>query len=191
MPSYFLMTGGSRSFLAAIGILTIVIGAILFLFPGQALRFSIYLFGFFAIGIAIVLFVISAGMSRSGGLLAIPLTFGILALVIGLVSLFRPDVMGLFLAVVIALLAILAGLAMIFSAIFSLRSTIFRLLAGIVGILLTFFGIGTFFFTGYTAELMVKLVGLVLICAGAISLVAAIAGRRRSGPVLADGWEQN
>ncbi len=191
MPSYCLMRGGgSRGLAAGLGIAAIVIGFILFFFPEQALRFSIYLFGLVAVVIAVILFACSAGMSRSGGgLLAVPLIFGIVALIIGLLSFFKPDIMGIFLAVIIALLAIIAGLGMIFSAIFSLRSTIVRILTCIGGILLLAFGISTLIFTGYTAAVTVKIVGIFLICGGVIAIIAALVSRRGSSAEMSNEWD--
>ncbi|NTV00151.1 MAG: hypothetical protein HGA55_03395, partial [Methanoregulaceae archaeon] len=77
-----------------------VIGVLLILFPEHAIRITIYLFGLFAIIIAVILFAFAYGMSRGGGAVAaVPAIIGIVFFIYGLVSFVNPEVIGIFMAV--------------------------------------------------------------------------------------------
>src|SRR5512139_2134456 len=126
--------GGSWRFPVALGILGVVIGVLLLLFPEQAIRITIYLFGLLAILIAVILFAVAYGMSRGGGAVAaVPAIIGIVFLIFGLVSFINPDIIGIFMAVLLSLLAIVAGFGLLFSSVFSVRPVAMRILTAAGG----------------------------------------------------------
>jgi len=179
---YRVNRGGSWGFPVALGILGVVIGILLILFPEQAIRITIYLFGILIIILAIILFAVAHGMSRAGGgLAAIPAIFGMVALILGVVSFVNPDIIGAFMAVLFSLVAIIAGFGLFFSSVFAARSLAFRILAAAGGIFLAAIGISILFYTEATSELVVQLVGAFLIAAGVIALIGALLMRGRPG----------
>jgi uncharacterized membrane protein HdeD (DUF308 family) len=190
MASFCLMSpAGSWKFPLVPGIVAIIIGALLFFFPGQALRLIVYLFGFIAIIIAIVLFTSAWVMARSGGgFFAVPLILGIVALIMGLVSFLDPGIIGTFFAVLFSLLAIIAGLGLFFSAVFSGQSVAIRLLAAVCGIILAAIGISILLYTEVTAQVIVQLIGLFFAGAGVIALIGALVLCRRSKQPVITVW---
>jgi uncharacterized membrane protein HdeD (DUF308 family) len=192
MPSFCVVRPtGSWKFPLVLGIIALIIGALLFFFPGQSLWFIIYLFGFIAIIIAIVLFASAWGMSRAGGgFFVAPLILGILALILGLVSFLNPGIIGAFVAVLFSLLAIIAGLGLLFSAMFGGQPGAIRLLAAAGGIILAAIGISILFSTEVTAQVIVQLIGLFFIGAGAIAFIGAIVLWRRSRRSVVTGWDE-
>lgn len=175
---YRMNSGGSWKFPAVLGILGVIIGSLLILFPGQAIRIAIYLFGAFAIIIAIILFAIAYGMSRGGGgLAAVPAIIGIVALIIGVVSFVNPGIIGAFAAVLFSLIAIISGFALFFSSVITLRPLAQRILAAAGGIFLAAIGISILFYTEVTSQLVVQLVGVFFIAAGVIALIGALLSR--------------
>jgi uncharacterized membrane protein HdeD (DUF308 family) len=192
MPSYRMMsTTGSWKFPLGLGVLAIFIGVLLFIFPEQSLRFIIYLFGFIAFIIAIILFASAWGISRSGSSsFAVPLILGIVALIIGLVSFLNPGLIGAFFAVVFSILFIISGLALLFSALFSWRTASHRLLMAAGGIALAAIGIAILLYTAFTAELIIQLIGLFFIVSGVVGIIGALVLYRRSKRTVVTGWDE-
>jgi uncharacterized membrane protein HdeD (DUF308 family) len=163
---------GSWKFTLALGLIAIVIGALLFLFAEEALVVIIYLFGFIAIAIAVILLAGALRTSRSrSGVSLISLVFGIVALIIGLVSFFNPAIIGAFFAVLFAIIAMIAGLVVVFSSAFSTRSPSLRALGVLGGILLLAIGVSILLYTEITAAFIVQLIGLLLIAGGIIAII--------------------
>jgi uncharacterized membrane protein HdeD (DUF308 family) len=192
MPSFCMMnTTGSWKFPLALGVIAMIIGALLFFLPAQSLLFIVYLFGFIAIVIAIMLFASAWSISRSGSSsFAIPLILGIVALIIGLVSFINPGIIGAFFAVIFSILFIISGLAMLFSAFFGGRPVPLRLLTAAGGIVLAAIGISILLYTALTAELIVQLIGLFFIGAGVVALIGAVLLCRRSRRSVVTGWDE-
>ena len=172
--------GGSWRFPVAIGILGVVIGVLLILFPEQAIRITIYLFGLVAIIIAVILFAIAYGMSRAGGAVAaVPAIIGIVFLIFGLVSFVNPGIIGAFMAVLFSLLAIIAGFGLLFSSVFTVRPAAMKILVAAGGIFLAAIGISILFSTQATSLFIVQLAGAFFIASGVISLIGALLIRGR------------
>jgi uncharacterized membrane protein HdeD (DUF308 family) len=172
--------GGSWRFPVAIGILGVVIGVLLILFPEQAIRTTIYLFGLVAIIIAVILFAVAYGMSRGGGAVAaVPAIIGIVFLIFGLVSFVNPGIIGAFMAVLFSLLAIIAGFGLLFSSVFTVRPVAMKILVAAGGIFLAAIGISILFSTQATSQFIVQLVGAFFIASGVISLIGALLMRGR------------
>ncbi|MDD1714655.1 MAG: DUF308 domain-containing protein [Methanoregulaceae archaeon] len=167
--------GGSWRFPVALGILGVVIGVLLILFPEQAIRITIYLFGLVAIIIAVILFAIAYGMSRGGGAVAaVPAIIGIVFLIFGLVSFVNPGIIGAFMAVLFSILAIIAGFGLLFSSVFTVRPAAMKILVAAGGIFLAAIGISILFSTQATSLFIVQLAGAFFIASGVISLVGAL-----------------
>lgn len=172
--------GGSWRFPVALGILGVVIGVLLLLFPEQAIRITIYLFGLLAILIAVILFAVAYGMSRGGGAVAaVPAIIGIVFLIFGLVSFINPEIVGAFMAVLFSLLAIIAGFGLLFSSVFSGRPAAMRILTAAGGIFLAAIGISILFSTEATSQFIVQLIGALFIASGVIALAGALLMRGR------------
>lgn len=172
--------GGSWRFPVALGILGVVVGILLILFPEQAIRITIYLFGLFAILIAVILFAVAYGMFRGGGAVAaVPAIIGIVFLIFGLVSFVNPGIIGAFMAVLFSLLAIVAGFGLLFSSVFTVRPAVMKILVAAGGIFLAAIGISILFSTQATSQFIVQLVGAFFIASGVISLIGALVMRGR------------
>jgi uncharacterized membrane protein HdeD (DUF308 family) len=172
--------GGSWRFPVALGILGVVIGVLLIIFPDQAIRITIYLFGLFAIIIALILFAVAYGMSRGGGAIAaIPVIVGIVFLIFGLVSFVNPGIIGAFMAVLFSLLAIIAGFGLLFSSVFTVRPAVMKILVAAGGIFLAAIGISILFSTEATSQFIVQLIGAFFIASGLISVIGALLMRGR------------
>jgi uncharacterized membrane protein HdeD (DUF308 family) len=172
--------GGSWRFPVALGILGVVIGILLILFPEQAIRITIYLFGLLAIIIAVILFAVAYGMSRGGGAVAaVPAIIGIVFLIFGLVSFVNPGIIGAFMAVLFSLLVIIAGFGLLFSSVFAVRPAAMRILVAAGGIFLAAIGISILFSTEATSQFIVQLVGAFFIASGVVSLIGALLMRGR------------
>jgi uncharacterized membrane protein HdeD (DUF308 family) len=184
---YRMDSGGSFAIPAVMGVLGVIIGILLVLFPEGSLRVAIYLFGALAIIAAIILFAIAYGISRGGGgLAAVPAVIGIAALIIGVVSFVNPGIIGTFAAVLFSLIAIVAGLGLFFSSAITFRPLALRILTAAGGIFLAAIGIAILFYTEATSELVVQLIGAFFIAAGVIALMGALLKQRPEKP----GWER-
>ena len=168
-----------------LGIFSLVVGALLFIFPETSLRLIIFLFGILAVIIGIGLFIAAWAISRSGGMFfAVPLILGISALLLGFVSFANPLLIGAFGAVVLAILLIIGGLGGAISAIFYHGSGTRRVLTAIGGIILAALGILILFTPILSGVLIVRIMGAFLIAVGIVTLIGSVvqAFRERSCP---------
>jgi uncharacterized membrane protein HdeD (DUF308 family) len=192
MPIVWMVgNGGSWKLPLACGLIAILIGAFLYLFAEKVLLMIIYLFGFIAIAIAFILFARAWGASRSGsGSSLFPLVFGIVALIIGLVSFVNPAIIGAFFAVLVSIILILIGLGLVFSLLLSGTSLPLRALGILGGIFLVVIGVSTLLYTAVTAQFIVELVGILLLVAGVISIIGALMLRYRPRSMFVDSIDQ-
>jgi uncharacterized membrane protein HdeD (DUF308 family) len=168
-----------------LGIFSLMLGALLFLFPETSLHLIIFLFGILAVLIGIGLFIVAWAISQSGGMFfVVPLIFGICALLLGFVSFTNPLLIGAFGAVVLAILLIICGLGGAISSIFHPGSGIRRVLTAIGGIILAAIGILIFFTPILSGVVIVRNMGAFLIGAGIVTLIGSVvqAFRERSCP---------
>jgi uncharacterized membrane protein HdeD (DUF308 family) len=168
-----------------LGIFSLMLGALLFLFPETSLHLIIFIFGILAVLIGIGLFIVAWAISQSGGMFfVVPLIFGICALLLGFVSFANPLLIGAFGAVVLAILLIICGLGGAISSIFHPGSGIRRVLTAIGGIILAVIGILILFTPILSGVVIVRILGAFLIGAGIVTLIGSVvqAFRERSCP---------
>jgi len=147
MASYCLLcTTRSWKLPLFLGITGILLGSLIFLYPTQALTVLIYLIGAIAILIGIALLFIAWTVSRVGSPFAIlPLIFGVLIFVLGVSSFLYPELVGTFIAVIIAILCLIVGLGGAFTGASQNGPLLRRAAIGTGGIALAALGIAILF----------------------------------------------
>ncbi len=157
------------------GVVALFLGALLFLEPALTIRLLLYSLGIIAVVVAVLLFAGAAFFSRGGGpVVPLLLVIGILVLALGVLAFLKPDLVGGFLAVIAAALLIVGGLGMAVTGAFQGPAFAGRALSVIGGVLLAILGFLFLFHTGFTATLVVRLVGIFLLGAGAVFLAGAL-----------------
>jgi len=186
-----LCTTGSWKLPMGVGILSILLGSMLFFFPAFSLRLILFLFGFFAFLAAIILFIFAWNFSRAGGMFFIlPLVLAIAAFLIGIVAVTDPALIGAFMAVIIAVLCIIGGLSMAFTAVFNEGYIPRRALMGIGGAVLALLGIAILFYTRFSVEAIVRMVGLFFLGAGIIFCLGGLVIRWKGRSCAVDPGRQ-
>ena len=173
-------TNGSGRYHLTLGIIGMVVGTIFFLFPDLSLYLVIYLFAFIALLAAVVLFALALFTSRgSGGFFFVPLSLGILALLIAVVSLLCPDCVAAFIAVLIGAVCLLLGLGWVVTAGLQPVPGGRRLVTVTGGIILAALGILIMLYAPLTLPVIFQLIGVFLIVAGAVSAIGGLVLWRR------------
>lgn len=168
-------TAGSWKFPIMLGIVGMVVGSILLFFPDLALHILTLLFALIALLVAVILVAFALFISRgSGGFFLVPLSLGILALLIAVGSLLYPGLVGALIAVLIGAACLIAGLGGAFTAGLQPGPGARRLLVAVGGIILTVLGILILLYRELTLVLIFQLVGAFLIVAGAVAVLGAV-----------------
>jgi uncharacterized membrane protein HdeD (DUF308 family) len=162
------------------GIISIVVGLILYFEPALSLRIILYFFGIIAIIIAIVLLAAAAFFSRgSGPLTPVLLIIGLFFLVVGALAFWKPEVIGGFLSVIASAVLIIVGLGMAATGMFQGESVTRKILIIAGGIALALLGILAIFHADFTSILIIRLLGVFFIAGGLVSIAGAFIFRRR------------
>lgn len=162
------------------GIISIIVGLILYVEPALSLRILIYFFGIIALIIAVVLLAAAAFFSRgSGPLTPVLLIIGLFFLVAGALAFWKPEVIGGFLSVIASAVLIIVGLGMAATGLFQGESTVRKILTIAGGIALALLGILAIFHAGFTSILITRILGVLFIGGGLVSLAGAFMFRRR------------
>jgi len=173
-----------------LGIVGILLGSLIVLYPSQALRVLIYLMGTIAILIGIVLLFIAWTVSRAGSPFALlPLIFGVVVFILGVSSFLYPELVATFLVVIIAILCLIVGLGGVFTGASRNGPLLRRAVIGIGGIALAALGVAILLYPELTTTAILQILGAFIFIAGVASLAgSAILGiRRRScGPRVID-----
>jgi uncharacterized membrane protein HdeD (DUF308 family) len=186
-----LCTTGSWKLPLVVGILAVLSGSLLLLFPVRSVELILAIFGFIALVIGILLFWSAWTIRRAGSAaFTAPLILGILALVLGLVAFFNPGLIRAFLAVIFALFCIIGGLGMLAAAFSSWGAMVRRLLMGGGGIILAVLGILILFSPYITATLVVELIGLFFLGAGLVSVIGSLILWWRTRTCVIREWER-
>jgi uncharacterized membrane protein HdeD (DUF308 family) len=165
------------------GIAALLLGGLLLFFPGPSLRILIYLAGALALLLGVILLVLAWRIARTGTpAFAVPVIFGIFSIVFGLVSWANPGIIGAFMAVIFGFTCILVGLGAAFVGLLHASSPVRRMLVATGGILVAIIGILTLFYPQLSVTVILQLLGLLLMGAGAVLLaeVLTILWRGRS-----------
>jgi uncharacterized membrane protein HdeD (DUF308 family) len=177
---YVVWTNGSWRYHLTLGIIGMVVGTVFFLFPDLSLHLVVYLFAFIALLVAGILFAIALFISRgSGGFFLVPLSLGILALLIAVLSLLCPDCVAAFIAVLIGAACLLVGLGWVVTAGFQPAPGGRRLVTVIGGIILAALGVLIILHAQLTLPVIFQIIGAFLIAAGAVSAIGGLVLWRR------------
>jgi uncharacterized membrane protein HdeD (DUF308 family) len=176
MVSYCLLcTTRSWKLPFGLGIGAILLGSLLFLYPSQALTVMIYLIGAIAVFIGIVLLFIAWLVSRAGSPFALlPLVFGIAVFALGAAAFIYPEVVGMFIAIIIAVLCIIAGLAGAFTGGFQKGPLLRRAAISIGGIALAALGVAILLYPELTTTGIMQILGAFILIAGVVSLIGSV-----------------
>jgi uncharacterized membrane protein HdeD (DUF308 family) len=175
MVSYCLLcTTRSWKLPLALGIAGVILGSLLFLFPTEALLVLIYLTGFIAVLVGIVLMFIAWTISRAGSPVAlVPLLFGVFVMVLGAATFLYPDVVGTFIAIIIAALCIIAGLGAAFTGGTQRGPVPRRVAITLGGVALAVLGVAILLYPDLTTAGIVQILGIFLFIAGVCSIVGS------------------
>lgn len=161
------------------GIVALVLGIIVLIWPGITLEVLMMLFGVMAVIAGIMLF--AFGSTRPVGKTNTTLTMflGILIVVLGAVAIVMPLLMTVALIYLLAALAILVGLADIWVALVSVDGTANRILFGLSGALSVIIG-GIFLAFPLLGGIVIVALylGVFVIAFGIISIAAGISLRK-------------
>jgi uncharacterized membrane protein HdeD (DUF308 family) len=186
-----LCSTGSWKLPLVVGILAVISGSLLLLFPVRSVELILAVFGFIALVIGILLFWSAWTIRRAGSAaFTAPLILGMLALVLGLVAFLNPVLIRAFLAVIFGLFCIIGGLGMLVAAVSSWGSMVRRVLMGSGGIILAALGVLILFSPYITAALVVQLIGLFFIGAGLISVIGSLLLWWRARTCVISEWER-
>jgi len=186
-----LCTTGSWKLPLVVGILAVLFGSLLLLFPDRSVELILAVFGFIALVIGLLLFWSACTIRRAGSAaFAAPLILGILALVLGLVAFLNPDLIRAFLAVIFALVCIIGGLGMLAAAFSSWASMARKVLMGGGGIILAALGVLILFSPYLSATLVVQLIGLFFLGAGLVSVIGSLLLWWRIRTCVISEWER-
>jgi len=186
-----LCTTGSWKLPLIVGILAVLAGSLLLLFPDRSVELILAVFGFIALVIGILLFWSAWTIRRAGSAaFTAPLILGILALVLGLVAFLNPGLIRAFLAVIFSFFCIIGGLGMLAAAFSSWGSMVRKLLMGGGGIILAALGILILFSPYITATLVVELIGLFFLGAGLVSVIGSLFLWWRVRTCVISEWER-
>jgi len=193
MASFWMIisdTGNSPAAGALPALAAVLLGALLFFFPGPSLRILIYLAGALALLLGIVLLLLAWLIARGGTpAFAVPAILGISAIAFGLVSWANPGIIGAFMAVIFGFACILCGLGAAFAALLHASSPIRRVLITTGGILVAIIGILTLFHPRLSVTVILQLLGLLLMGTGAV-LLAEVLTLLWRGRSRGDGWQE-
>jgi len=169
----------------AAGIAAIFLGSLFLFFPGHSLRIIIYLTGAAAIILGILLLALAWKLARSGTpAFALPVIFGICAIVIGIVSWLNPGIIGAFIAVLFAFACLAGGLGMAFVAMYLAISPLRKILIAAGGMTIAIIGILTLFYPQLSTTVILQLIGFFLMGTGVIVLAEVVTVWWRKKP-----WE--
>lgn len=186
-----LCASGSWKIPLAVGVLAIIAGSLLILFPARSVELILAVFGLISLVIGLLLFGSAWTIRRSGSrAFAAPLILGILALVLALVAFLNPDLIRAFLAVIFAFFCIIGGLLMLAAAFSWWASAPRRILMGGGGIVLVAIGVLILFSPYITAPLVVELIGLFFLVSGLVSVIGSLLLWRRARTCVIREWEE-
>jgi hypothetical protein len=177
-------TGGSWPLFVGLGLLTLLAGGVLLVFPQQSLRLIFSLFGIMSLLIGVILLVAAVQMARDGtGAFLIALIPGICFLVFGMVVFTNPGLVEAFVAVILGFACLIAGLIAAGAGIFQEEPPLRRILAMVSGGILALIGVLVLLDPEGAAGLAVRLAGLLFAAAGVFLIAEGIRARYTRNPL--------
>jgi uncharacterized membrane protein HdeD (DUF308 family) len=172
----------------ALGVVTVVLGVLVLVWPQATLLVVAIIFGLQLIVVGAVRLAMSRTLpSEPGWLRPVSIGLGALTIVFGIVCLFRPNASLVVIAIVIAAGWIAEGFAALAQGFSSDRTTGSRIFLIVLGIIVVLAGFAIAIFPRESLVLLTRLGGIMLIVIGAAELVAAFLARRAaaSGAIAA------
>jgi uncharacterized membrane protein HdeD (DUF308 family) len=164
------------------GILSIVLGILVLVWPKATLLIVAILFGLqLIIAGAVRLGMVRDLPSDPGWLKPVSIGLGALSIVAGIICLFRPNASLFVIALFIAIGWVAEGIAALVQGFGSDRTTgtrVFLIVSGIVSIL---GGLIVAIFPGSSLVVLTRIAGIALIVIGIVELVTAVMARRAAG----------
>ncbi len=168
--------------LVALGILSLVLGVIVLVWPEATLLVVAITFGLQLIAAGAVRLSVSRVLpSEPGWVKPVSMVLGVLSIVAGVICLFRPNASLFVIALFIAIGWIAEGIAALVQGFGSDRTTgtrVFLIVCGVVSIIA---GLVVAIFPGSSLVLLARLAGIMLILIGIAEIVAAFMARRAAG----------
>ncbi|CAN7598328.1 DUF308 domain-containing protein [Terrabacter sp. LjRoot27] len=168
--------------LIVMGILSIVLGILVLVWPKATLLIVAIMFGLqLIIAGAVRLSVTRDLPSDPGWIKPVSIGLGALSIVAGIICLFRPNASLFVIALFIAIGWVAEGIAALVQGFGSDRTTgtrVFLIVSGVVSIL---GGLIVAIFPGSSLVVLTRIAGIVLIVIGIVELVTAVMARRAAG----------
>jgi len=176
--------GNFRAAFLALGIVALLAGIILFLFPAQSLWLMLTFAGILGVVLGAILLAGAAKMAMEGTpAFLLPLVAGACAMVFGALVFLNPGLIGAFFAVILGFACLVLGLAAAGAGLFR-GPPLHRALGFAGGCLLAGLGVLILLHPQGAAGLAVRLGGLLIAAAGSILLALGItAGRPKKDPL--------
>ncbi len=175
-------SSGWSGALIAMGILSVVLGVLVLVWPKATLLVVAITFGLQLIVAGAVRLSVSRDLpSEPGWLKPVSMVLGVLSIIAGIICLFRPGTSLFVIAIFIAAGWIAEGIAALAQGFGSDRSTgarVFLIVSGVVSIIA---GFVVAVFPGSSLVLLARLAGIMLILIGIAELVTAFMARRAAG----------
>ncbi|GAA2495611.1 HdeD family acid-resistance protein [Terrabacter carboxydivorans] len=174
-------TGWSGA-LIAMGVVSVVLGVIVLVWPKATLLVVAITFGLQLIVAGAVRLSVSRDLPADPGWLKpVSMVLGVLSIIAGIICLFRPGTSLVVIAIFIAAGWIAEGVAALAQGFGSDRSTgarVFLIVSGVVSVLA---GLVVAIFPGSSLVLLARIAGIMLILIGLAELVTAFMARRAAG----------
>jgi len=155
------------------GILAVIFGIIVLVWPGATVFVLIILFGCYALVEGLFALGYSIARASRGDKFFALMMLGLLGILIGIVTLARPEITGLALLWVIAIWLVIRGFLMIISAFEMTGKASVRWLIGISGVLALIVGILMFIFPISGVFAIILVIGIYCLVAGILLAVAS------------------
>ena len=165
--------------LVALGVITVVLGVLVLVWPKATLLVVAIIFGLQLIVVGAVRLAMSRTLpSEPGWLRPVSIGLGALTIVFGIVCLFRPNASLIVIAIFIAAGWIAEGFAALAQGFSSDRTTGARLFLIVLGVIAVLAGFVIAIFPRESLVVLTRLGGIMLIVIGVAELVAAFMARR-------------
>ncbi len=175
-------SSGWSGALIAVGVLSVVLGILVLVWPQATLLIVAILFGLQLIVTGAVRIAVTRELpSEPGWLKPVSIGLGVLSIVAGIVCLFRPGASLLVIAIFIAIGWIAEGIAALAQGFGSERTTGARVFLIVFGAVAILGGLVVAIFPGSSLVVLTRVAGIVLIVIGIVELVAAVMARRAAG----------
>ncbi|GAA1505414.1 hypothetical protein GCM10009740_40170 [Terrabacter terrae] len=165
----------------AVGVLSVVLGVIVLVWPNVTLLVVAILFGIQLIAAgAIRLSVTRELPSHPGWVRPVSMALGVLTVIAGIVCLFRPGTSLFVIAILIAVGWIAEGVAALAHGFAADRSTGARVFLIVFGAISVIAGVAVAAWPGETLVILARIAGILLIVLGVAELVTVFVARRES-----------